>query len=208
MRPYLLLIASAAAVVGLAACSSGSGSPTVARLSSAGVTTTTAPASGAGPGKSGGSSASAGAAGPGGGAQVSAQDMAKMEAYSQCMRGHGVPAFPDPVSGPNGGAGFRITGGPGTGLDPQSSTFQAADRACRSLLPNGGVAKQLTPAQQQAFLQWAQCIRQHGVPNFPDPDFSGGGVRISLRDGPGSQAALQAAQQACKSKMPAGFPAG
>jgi hypothetical protein len=207
MRQYLLLIASAAAVVGLAACSSGSGSPTVARLSSAGVTTT-APASAGGPGKGGGSSASGGAAAAGGGAQVSSQDLAKMEAYSQCMRSHGVPAFPDPTSGPNGGAGFRIKGGPGTGLDPQSTTFQRADSACKSLLPNGGVAKPLTPAQQQAFLDWAQCIRQHGVPDLPDPDFSGGGVRIAIHGGPGSQAAMQAAQQACKSKLPAGFPAG
>jgi hypothetical protein len=121
------------------------------------------------------------------------------------MRTHGVPEFPDPVAGPNGGAGIQLKVGPGTGVDPNSTAFQAADKACRSLLPNGGVPPQLTPAQQQQFLDWAQCIRQHGVPDFPDPQFSGGGVRIAVQAGTGSQAALQAAQQACRSKMPAGF---
>jgi hypothetical protein len=134
--------------------------------------------------------------------------MAKMEAYSQCMRTHGIADFPDPTAGPNGGGGFQLKGGPGSDIDPSSPKFQAADKACRPLLPNGGVAPQLTPAQQQQFLAWAACVRAHGVPNFPDPVFSGGGVQIRLGQkvgsGPGP-VQLQAAQQACKSKLPGGF---
>jgi hypothetical protein len=46
------------------------------------------------------------------------------------------------------------------------------------------------------------------VPNFPDPQFNGGAVRIS--GGPASginpdSPAFKAAQQACKSKLPGGF---
>ena len=134
--------------------------------------------------------------------------MAKMEAYSQCMRTHGIADFPDPTSGPDGGAGFQLRGGPGSDIDPNSPKFQAADKACRPLLPNGGVHPQLTAAQQQQFLDWAACVRAHGVPSFPDPTFTGGGVQIRIADKPGSgpgPVQLQAAQQACKSKLPGGF---
>jgi hypothetical protein len=48
-----------------------------------------------------------------------------------CMRSHGVPNFPDPktLSG-----GFMITG-----INPNSPQFQAAQQACRSLMPGGGL---------------------------------------------------------------------
>jgi hypothetical protein len=131
-----------------------------------------------------------------------------MEAYAGCMRSHGVPGFPDPTPGPNGGGGFEIRGGPGTGLDPNSPAFAAAQQACRSLLPSGGVPKALTPAQQAAFLAWAACIRSHGVPNFPDPHFSGGMVSIGAGPDKGpdpNSPTFRAAQQACKSKLPGGF---
>ena len=171
-------------------CSGGSNPPTVAHLGSSPTTTAAPPSGGPGP--------------------LSGADMAKMEAYSQCMRTHGVSSFPDPQSGPNGG-GFAIRANSGSGLDPNSPTFQSADKACKDLLPNKGVPKPLTAAQQQAFLTWAACIRAHGIPNFQDPKFSGGGVQISLSGGAGlgggkgPSLIFQAAQKACASKLPTGF---
>jgi hypothetical protein len=52
---------------------------------------------------------------------------------SRCMRSHGVPNFPDPQfqSGPNGGLGIRLNG---TGVDPSSPAFQAAQKECGSIL--------------------------------------------------------------------------
>ncbi|MGO9179419.1 MAG: hypothetical protein ACLQHS_09130, partial [Candidatus Limnocylindrales bacterium] len=55
------------------------------------------------------------------------------------MRAHGVPNFPDPkFSG--GGISMNLNG---SGIDPNSPTFQAAQQACQSLLPgaNGGTTK-------------------------------------------------------------------
>ena len=46
---------------------------------------------------------------------------------SQCMRSHGVPNFPDPVLTPSGGYGYRTTG-----IDPNSSGFQGALKACKA----------------------------------------------------------------------------
>jgi hypothetical protein len=174
----------------LAACSGGSAPPSVAHLGASSATTT-APSSGGPP--------------------PAANALAKMEAYAQCMRMHGIRDFPDPTAGPNGGAGFKIQAGAGSDLDPNSTANQAADKACSKVLPNKGVPKALTAAQQQAFLNWAACIRAHGLPNFADPDFSGGGIAINLSggaglpNGRGPSAPFKAAQQACKSKLPGGF---
>jgi hypothetical protein len=69
--------------------------------------------------------------------------------YSACMRTHGVPNFPDPTIH-NGAVGFRIaarSGAPGPQSSPGSGPkspggppamppqFQAAQRACQSLMP-------------------------------------------------------------------------
>ena len=60
---------------------------------------------------------------PAGAAQV-LQEQLK---YAQCMQTHGVPDFPDP--GSNGG--FSVP----SSIDQNSPAFQAAENACRSLLP-------------------------------------------------------------------------
>ncbi len=58
-----------------------------------------------------------------------------------------------------------------------------------------------------AFLQFANCIRAHGVPNFPDPSAGGGGVHIDPGTGvnPASPA-FQAGMAACKKQLPGGGP--
>jgi hypothetical protein len=60
-------------------------------------------------------------------------------AMARCMRSHGVTDFPDPVisTGPGGGVGVQI-GGPG--VDPQSPSFQAAQKICGPLIQKAGGA--------------------------------------------------------------------
>ena len=125
-------------------------------------------------------------------------------AYSRCMRSHGVPDFPDPGSG----GGFTITAQPGSDLGPDSPTNQRAAKACQSLLPplkvkGGG----LTAAQKHQLLEYSVCMRAHGIPDFPDPNFGNGGGGFQINGGPGSDLnprspAFQAAQQACQSILP------
>ncbi len=173
------LWAAAAVALGVtvAACSGGSKSPTIPSVGSQ-PTATAAPAGGSG------------AAGQ--------TPLAEAEAYSKCMRSHGVLNFPDPVLTPGGGYGYRTVG-----IDPHSAAFQGALQACKALpSPWQSTGQQLSPAQQQAWLSWARCIRAHGVPNVPDPTFSGGGaVQISGAGGSGSPQ-LQSAMDACRSQMP------
>jgi hypothetical protein len=59
----------------------------------------------------------------------------KALAYAQCMRSHGIPAFPDPV---DKGSNIQIGPGPDSGIDMNSARFQAARKACIPLLPDGG----------------------------------------------------------------------
>jgi hypothetical protein len=121
--------------------------------------------------------------------------------FSQCMRTHGVSGFPDPS--PSGNLTLRA-GGAG-GLQPNSPSFQSAQQACRSLLPNKGRPQPLSAAQQQQALRFSACMRQHGLSSFPDPQFGGGGVRMQLRPGQGldpSSPAFKSAQKACGSLLP------
>lgn len=82
----------------------------------------------------------------------------------------------------------------------------AAMEVCRRYLPTGGDAER--PAQEdiEARQRYAECIREHGVPSYPDPDPRTGEERMSeeqsreLKDDP----KLPAAQQECQSVLPSG----
>jgi len=118
------------------------------------------------------------------------------------MRTHGVPNFPDPVATPSGGYGFRMPLGPNR-IDPHAPAYVAAQEACKSLAPEWWTAgQQLSPAQQQRWLDWAKCIRAHGAPDFADPTFSGSQVHITGGGGTGVSPQVQSAMDACKSQMP------
>ena len=81
-------------------------------------------------------------------------------AFSHCMRSHGVAQFPDPESS---GAIPKVTL---QQLGVDSSRFQTAEDACRSLLqPTDAEAQQTL----SGMLDFAHCMRSHGVRNWPDP---------------------------------------
>ncbi len=132
----------------------------------------------------------------------------KLVAYSQCMRSHGVPEFPEPSEG-HLLIHRESHNGHVSGVNPQSSQFQAASKACAKLAPNGG--KPPSPAQQakaqESALKFSACMRSHGIPNFPDPEFHSGGVslRIGGKGGPGgidpNSPQFKSAQRTCQPLM-------
>jgi hypothetical protein len=81
------------------------------------------------------------------------------------MRSHGLSKFPDPD-----GSG-QIPKTPLPQLGASLSQFVAAKRACVRVLPSGG---QPPPAVSRQLLsklvKFAQCMRSHGVSNWPDPE--------------------------------------
>ena len=172
-RRQAVVVAALLASVGLLAAGCG-GRPS-ASVANLGTTTTGTTTSG-----SGGDFGNA-APPSGGGLHAEAvfgvrgASTAQMQKFSSCMRSHGEPNFPDP------NAQGQITASPSSGLDPSSAQFQKAMQTCRKDLPNGGVP---TPAQQaqarRTALAFSACMRSHGVPKFPDPQFGPGG-KVSIR---------------------------
>ncbi len=189
-----------------AACSSGSASPGVASLG----TSANSADHGSSSSDPSGAATSGGTAGPGSASGMvisggSGSSASSGLAFSSCMRSHGVPNFPDPNSQ------GQIDIGSSDGINPQSPQFQSAQQACQKLMPNGG--KQPTPAQQAqalaAALKMSQCMRAHGITDFPDPSARGGAISIKINGSAGSdlnpQSPLfQTAQKACAKDMPAG----
>jgi len=131
-------------------------------------------------------------------------------AFADCVRSHGVPNFPDPSTAQGGGLQIQQSDRSGSGASTKVNgvavngpAFQAAMQACRSYLPKGGTPSPAKTAQLKAkALAMARCMRSHGVPSFPDPQFQtgpGGGFGIRL-GGPGinpQSPAFQTAQRAC-----------
>jgi hypothetical protein len=138
-----------------------------------------------------GSSVSAGTAASNGSAQL---------AFAKCVRSHGVPGFPDPGGAAPSGPATTIFGIvlPST-VDVSSPAFQSALNTCQKLITGGRPRPPLTAATKRAALKFSQCMRRHGVPNFPDPVFAANGM-IGIGIGKGnnpSSPAFQQAQTAC-----------
>jgi hypothetical protein len=145
-----------------------------------------------------------GGAGAASGGASAAQASDQAVKYSQCMREHGVKEFPDPQNGRT-----ILRAGPGSGLNPDSPTFKAAEKACQSLQPAG--AQNGGGGGGDAALEFSKCMRENGVPKFPDPQTSGG--KVTMRLGPDSgvdpnSASFKAAQAKCGSMMPGGATQG
>lgn len=157
----------------------------------------------AGCGGSSSSSSTGGSAAGSNGTPASSQtvDSNKAAQFSQCMRAHGVPDFPDP--GANGQIVLTVT--KGSDLDPQSPAYQAALQSCKSLEPPGfGGGGSQSLANQNKLLQFVSCMRKNGVPNFPDPT-SSGTMRITSGNGvdPNSPS-FKSAMQSCQKLLPGG----
>jgi hypothetical protein len=90
-------------------------------------------------------------------------------AFSRCMRSHGVSQFPDPGSS---GAIPKVTL---QQLGVGSSQFQAAQTACVSLLEPTNTQVQQTLS---GMLDFARCMRSHGVHNWPDPTTDSDGQAV------------------------------
>jgi hypothetical protein len=132
---------------------------------------------------------------PGGGDEQAAK-------YSECMRANGVADFPDPNA-----VGQILYGGVSV---PKSVWVQAVG-ACKALEPSAwsGDAGR-TPEQQDAALKFAQCVRDNGVPDFPDPATARDPLidTSKIRGGVSARSIpeLKGAQVACRDLFEAALP--
>jgi hypothetical protein len=117
--------------------------------------------------------------------------------FANCMRAHGVPAFPDPGQD-KGNDDFR-----------QSPAFASASSTCDKLQPGGNPSPpKPSKSRQLAMVKFAECVRQHGISHFPDPTLTppassspvidAAGIYFVLPPGLNVRApAVKAALQAC-----------
>jgi hypothetical protein len=130
-----------------------------------------------------------------------ASDEQALVAFAACMRARGQN-LPDPD--PDGGP-FPPRGPHGVGWD-------AAERACRQLLPGGAQSGGPDPQELEQLRTFAVCMRAHDI-EMSDPELPGegthpGNMRIGGRLDKVSKAqlnsdpAFQAAMAACRDKLP------
>jgi len=184
-RKLVLAIGVGALAIALgltaAACGGGSGdSNGVASLTNTGGTTTN-------------SSSGSGEASP--------KDRREAELkFAQCMREHGID-MPDPVNGR-----FDLKVKPG-----DQRKAEDAQKACGKFLQN--VAPHLSEEQQakmrQAALDYAKCMREHGI-DMADPQFQeGGGMTMRMPEHTrADDPKFKDAQKACEPILRAARPAG
>jgi hypothetical protein len=111
------------------------------------------------------------AAGAGTGTRAGGSAAAAWHVAMQCVRSHGYPSLRDPQIDSTGREDFGAQNG--------AVKRAFGDRrlaACRPYLdkiPNFGRKPPPTPAELHQLVLFAQCIRRHGTPDWPDPNARG-----------------------------------
>lgn len=119
--------------------------------------------------------------------------------FAECMRDNGVKDFPDP----DASGELTVDGiANGSSVDTNGAAWQSAIGACKDLQPSGFTGHKRSAEQQTYALKFAQCIRENGVSDFPDPAPDAPLVdtrRIPSAAGKGAQGIpeLNAAMQTC-----------
>jgi len=120
-----------------------------------------------------------------------ATDRDKAVKFAECVRENGVGDFPDPNAKGEFVYGVSVT----------PAVFQKAVDACKDLQPPGSLSAERSPEQQSAGLRFAQCVRENGVKDFPDPVDGEPLIntyRIPSSNQPGGMTILNAATRKCR----------
>jgi hypothetical protein len=130
----------------------------------------------------------------------------KLDAFAQCMRGHGVPDFyftrsPSRSSLISSNLTYIKLGQWAAQVAP-GPQLRPALQACGHLLGLPGQPPQVTAAQLRSLVKAAACMRAHGFPAFPDPAAQDGQlIQTPLPASVNtSSPQFQAAQQTCHAK--------
>lgn len=119
----------------------------------------------------------------------------KTVTFAGCMRENGVSEFPDQ----NGMEDQEFVEAIER-ANPESAAFKKALRACKDLQPPGLLGGKSSPEEMDQRLVFAQCMRENGVKDFPDP-INGEPLvdtnRIPSSNAEGGMTILNAAMRTC-----------
>jgi hypothetical protein len=141
-----------------------------------------------------GNAGNAGTAGSGG--DKNATNGSKTVRFAACMRDNGVSEFPDP----NASDDQELVDGMRRALDANPAAWKKAISACKDLRPPGLLGGKATTQEMRQRLAFAQCVRDNGVKDFPDPTRDGPLVdtnRIPSSAANGGMTILNAAMEHC-----------
>jgi hypothetical protein len=114
--------------------------------------------------------------------------------FAQCMRANGVTEWPDPDP---------ANPAPKVPPGPPDERIKAATEKCKQYMPNGGEPPKMDPQEVEAVRKFAQCMRDNGLADFPDPQPNGGvGFAPSAGGMDPNSAQFKAAEQKCQHLMP------
>jgi len=114
----------------------------------------------------------------------------------RCARANGMPNLPDPQIDSNGRANF-----PNGTPEPPASVRRACQSIYDRLPASARDEEERPPADMQALLRYARCMREHGVADFPDPD-ADGNFRAPAGSTDPKTPSFQRAMQACRQLDP------
>jgi hypothetical protein len=122
--------------------------------------------------------------------------------FAECMRENGVTEFPDPNA--SGGDQEFVDGI--EALDTSSAAWKKAIGACKDLQPAGLLGGKASPQEMSERLKFAQCMRDNGIEDFPDPIKDGPLIdttRIPSAAGRGARSipGFQAAMEKCRDAL-------
>ncbi|MCP2322168.1 hypothetical protein HDA40_000675 [Hamadaea flava] len=147
--------------------------------------------------QSGGAEPSPGSVGstaPGGRPQ---QIAALAREYAQCVRDHGIPNFPDPTISDG-----NVSYAGGDSIKTAVAAHPEAIAACKSIQDRlsqvGGKNWRPTARDLQKLVEFAKCIREHGVPEWPDPDADGRFTVSAKLEDENPETRIYPAHAACK----------
>lgn len=143
--------------------------------------------------------ASESASDDGGGGDDPEDFEAEALAYSECMRDNGIDEFPDPEIS-EGRMGLSLP----EGIDPESDEFKAAEEACEDLQPGPDEDATIDPDRYAALLEYAECMRENGIDEFPDPEPNGGIIMNGDMGFDPESDEFQAADEICADLRPEG----
>lgn len=150
----------------------------------------------------------AGCGSPAGGRAAGSSPYQKALPFAQCMRSHGVPNYPDPLSNGNFGDISNSI--------QHSPQYAGAKQTCTRLHPWNMVLSPHQQAQEMTeLLKYSRCMRAHGVPNFSDPTETSNGISFggpanegSAGSGQGSSGSGQGSSGSGQGSAGSGKPSG
>jgi hypothetical protein len=126
-----------------------------------------------------------------------ARSVATMHELVRCIRRHGAPTFPDMVFDQRSQSWVMPAGA--------SKPPPSAVNPCRSIMnrmPQRGDERPVTAADLAKLRQLSQCMRQHGIPDWPDPN-GDGALPLPPRIRTGGKTMFRSQLQACRQYFPA-----